>query len=146
MKVISNELFFAQVEELLAEGQSVVIRVKGYSMRPFMRSERTQVRIAPISDSKRENLSVGDIVLFRYRGRHIMHRIRRIDGDKITLAGGTAAVAVQTTVLHFINIHHIACGLVNAPIQMGSVQMLDVDEAFIHRNHRLYEMDNKIVQ
>lgn len=87
MKVISNDLFFAQVEELLAEGQSVVIRVKGYSMRPFMRSERTQVRIAPISDSKRENLSVGDIVLFRYRGRHIMHRIRRIDGDKITLAG-----------------------------------------------------------
>ena len=87
MKVISNDIFFAQVEALLNEGQSVVIRVKGYSMRPFMRSDRTQVRIAPISDSERENLRVGDIVLFRYRGRHILHRISRIEGNKITLAG-----------------------------------------------------------
>ena len=87
MKTISNDIFFAQVEELLSEGQSVVIRVKGYSMRPFMRSDRTQVRIAPLTDSERKALRVGDIVLFRYRGRHIMHRIRRIDEDKITLAG-----------------------------------------------------------
>ena len=87
MKTISNDIFFAQVEELLAEGQSVVIRVKGYSMRPFMRSERTQVRIAPITESERQNLRVGDVVLFRYKGRHIMHRIRRIAGEKITLAG-----------------------------------------------------------
>ncbi len=87
MKVISNDIFFAQVEVLLDEGQSVVIRVKGYSMRPFMRSDRTQVRIAPISNSGRENLHAGDIVLFRYRGRHILHRIRHIEGDKITLAG-----------------------------------------------------------
>ena len=87
MKVISNDIFFAQVEALLDEGQSVVIRVKGYSMRPFMRSDRTQVRIAPISDSECKNLRVGDIVLFRYRGRHILHRIRHIEGNKITLAG-----------------------------------------------------------
>lgn len=87
MKTISNDIFFAQVEELLSEGQSVVIRVKGYSMRPFMRSDRTSVRIAPLTDSERKALRVGDIVLFRYRGRHIMHRIRRIDEDKITLAG-----------------------------------------------------------
>ena len=87
MKVISNDIFFAQVEALLDEGQSVVIRVKGYSMRPFMRSDRTQVRIAPISDSECKNLRVGDIVLFRYRGRHILHRIHRIEGNNITLAG-----------------------------------------------------------
>ena len=87
MKTISNDIFFAQVEELLSEGQSVIIRVKGHSMRPFMRSDRTQVRIAPLTDSERKALRVGDIVLFRYRGRHIMHRIRRIDEDKITLAG-----------------------------------------------------------
>ena len=87
MKVISNDIFFAQVEELLAEGQSVIIRVKGYSMRPFMRSDRTQVRIAPLTESERANLQVGDILLFRYHKRHIMHRIRRIEDDSITLAG-----------------------------------------------------------
>lgn len=87
MKVISNDIFFAQVESLLAEGQSVVIRVKGYSMRPFMRTDRTQVRIAPLSIAERENLQVNDIVLFRYRGHHVMHRIRKIEGEGITLAG-----------------------------------------------------------
>lgn len=87
MKVISNEIFFAQIEELLAEGQSVVIRVKGFSMRPWMRNERTQVRIVPLTDDERGNLCVGDVVLFRYHGRHILHRIRRIEGSKITLAG-----------------------------------------------------------
>ena len=87
MKTISNDIFFAQVEELLAEGQSVIIRVKGYSMRPFMRSDRTQIRIAPLTDRERDSLRVGDVVLFRYHGRHIMHRIRHIEGDKITLAG-----------------------------------------------------------
>ncbi len=87
MKVISNDIFFAQVESLLSEGESVVIRVKGYSMRPFMRSDRTQVRITPLSDEERENLCVDDVVLFRHQSRHIMHRIRHIEGDKITLAG-----------------------------------------------------------
>ena len=87
MKTISNDIFFAQIEELLSEGQSVIIRVKGYSMRPFMRSDRTSVRIAPLTDSERKLVSVGDIVLFRYRGHHVMHRIRRIEEDRITLAG-----------------------------------------------------------
>lgn len=87
MKVISNDIFFAHVEELLAEGQSVAIRVKGYSMRPFMRSDRTQVRIAPLVETERTSLRVGDVVLFRHRGRHVMHRIRKIERDNITLAG-----------------------------------------------------------
>lgn len=85
MKTISNDIFFAHIEDLLAEGQSALIRVKGYSMRPFMRSDRTQVRIAPLTTC--EDLKVGDIVLFRYRGRHIMHRIHRIEEEIITLAG-----------------------------------------------------------
>ncbi len=87
MKAIRNDIFFAQIEELLSEGQSVVIRVKGYSMRPFMRSDRTHVRIAPISDSERKRLLVGDIVLFRYHDRHVMHRIRHSEGEILTLAG-----------------------------------------------------------
>ena len=87
MKSISNDIFFAHIEELLAEDQSVVIRVKGYSMRPFMRSDRTQVRIAPLTPTEQENLKTGDIVLFRYYGRHVMHRIHRIEGNKYILAG-----------------------------------------------------------
>ena len=84
MKTIGNDIFFAQIEELIAEGRDVVIRVKGHSMRPFMRSDRTSVRLSPC-DAQR--LQKGDIVLFRHHGHHVMHRITARDGERLTLAG-----------------------------------------------------------
>jgi len=84
METIDNATFFAEVERLVAEGSPVMVRVKGNSMRPLMRSDRTQALLAPVS---RGDLRRGDVVLFRHRGRHVMHRIRRIDGDCLTMAG-----------------------------------------------------------
>ncbi len=81
----SNRLFFAQVEEMLAEGREVQLRVKGFSMRPLLRNERDVVVLAPHRSG--EPLRRGEIVLFRYCGRHILHRIVRIDGDRLTLEG-----------------------------------------------------------
>lgn len=81
----ANRLFFAQVEEMLAEGRDVQLRIKGHSMRPLLRNERDVVVLAPY---RRDiPLRCGQIVLFRYRGQHILHRIVRIDGDRLTLAG-----------------------------------------------------------
>lgn len=85
MKVLPNDIFFAEVEAIIAEGQSVVITVKGNSMRPFIRDGRTRVRLVPVAD--REALTAGDIVLFRCQGRHIMHRIIAKQGERLTLAG-----------------------------------------------------------
>lgn len=84
MKTIPNDIFFAEVERMLAEGQSAVITVQGNSMRPFMRSGRTQVLLSPC---KAEELAAGDVVLFRYRGRHILHRIVNRTQDRLRLAG-----------------------------------------------------------
>ena len=82
--ILSNDIFFAQVEELIADGKNVVMRVKGHSMRPFIRNERTKVQLSPCDA---ETLRKGDIILFRYRGHHIMHRIVARSGDRLTLAG-----------------------------------------------------------
>ena len=38
--LLPNELFFEQVEAVLAEGQPVQIRMKGHSMRPLLRNDR----------------------------------------------------------------------------------------------------------
>lgn len=84
MKPVPNEIFFAEVERLLAEENRVAITVQGNSMRPFMRSSRTQVVLARCDAGSLER---GDVVLFRYRGRHILHRIVRIVDGRFMLAG-----------------------------------------------------------
>ena len=38
--LLTNRLFFEQVEAMLAEGHEVQIRMKGHSMRPLLRNER----------------------------------------------------------------------------------------------------------
>ena len=81
---LSNEIFFAEVERMIGEGQRVTIPVKGFSMRPMMRSEKDKVMLTAHTDA---DIKVGAVMLFRHKGHHIMHRIADIDGNKITFAG-----------------------------------------------------------
>lgn len=83
-KVIPNDIFFASVEEIIAEGGSVEMTVKGFSMRPFLRNERDVVVLAPLAGRQ---LCVGMVVLFRYRGGYVLHRVRRIEGENLTIEG-----------------------------------------------------------
>ena len=96
MILLPNQLFFAEVEAMLSEGREVQIRMKGHSMRPLLRSERDQVVLTPCTAPAR--LRPGDVVLFRCCGRHILHRIVRRDGDRLTLAGdGNYRITEQCT-------------------------------------------------
>lgn len=70
--VIPNDEFFAQVCESLSEGRKVSFVVKGHSMYPFMRNEKDRVCLERY-DGK--NLDAGDVILFKYHGRHILHRV-----------------------------------------------------------------------
>ena len=83
-RVIANDIFFASVEEIVAEGQSVEMTVKGFSMRPFLRNERDVVVLSPIAS---EQLRRGMVVLFRYRGAHVLHRIAKMEGGMLTMEG-----------------------------------------------------------
>lgn len=69
---LSNSLFFSWVEEEIAAGHNVRFAVKGYSMMPLLRSETDEVELEPMGDSEAR---VGDILLFRYKGAHILHRV-----------------------------------------------------------------------
>lgn len=92
MKTVSNELFFAWVEEELAAGNEVRIRVKGVSMLPLLRNEKDDVKLAPCPA---DELRPMDVVLFRYRGGHLLHRIIRREGDRLWIQGDGSFVAIE---------------------------------------------------
>lgn len=81
---LSNELFFAEVEQLISQGENVTITIKGNSMRPWLQNSKHKVIVKPLADSI---LQCGDIALFRYKGKHILHRVVKIENDKIIFSG-----------------------------------------------------------
>lgn len=83
-RIVPNGLFFAEVEENLAQGRSVIIPLKGYSMRPFLRNQRDNVVLTPIGERE---LRRGMVLLFRYRGAHILHRYRGTVEGKLRMVG-----------------------------------------------------------
>jgi len=68
--------------ESLMEGKVVAIVPQGISMLPFIVGGVDQVFLL-----KKEKVEVGDIVLVKYNGRSILHRIYVIDGKRVVLMG-----------------------------------------------------------
>lgn len=83
-KQIPNDLFFAQVEEEIACGREVRIRLVGTSMRPWLKGGVDELVVAPCQP---DTLQLLDVVLFRYHGHHVLHRIVHISTDGYTLQG-----------------------------------------------------------
>ena len=81
---LNNKIFFAEVEELLAEGRQVTILVRGNSMRPLLRDGRDKVILRKAND---EDIKIGAVLLFRHRGSHVMHRVTKIEGDVVIFEG-----------------------------------------------------------
>lgn len=82
-KELPNDAFLGLASETLAQGHTVVIWVKGFSMRPFIEHERDRVKL-----QKKEVLTVGDAVLAQIApGHYVLHRIIQLDGDHIVLQG-----------------------------------------------------------
>ncbi len=82
--MIDNERFFNWVENFLNDGKNVQIKVRGTSMRPLLRDNRDIVELKPY---RGERLRKHDIVLFKYHDIHVLHRIIRTDGDRLTIQG-----------------------------------------------------------
>lgn len=81
--ILDNELFFAEVERMLAEEHFVTLRSKGSSMFPFITGGRDSVVL-----QKSRDINAGDIVLARIPGKgHVLHRVYKADGDRLTLMG-----------------------------------------------------------
>ncbi len=85
MKQIANDIYFGHVEGQLAQGNHVLIPLKGISMYPFIRNGEDKVLLKAVtSDTPLAKL---DVILFKYRGKHILHRIISIKGDSYTMQG-----------------------------------------------------------
>lgn len=89
---VPNDLFFSWVESEIAEGRSVQFRLKGVSMYPLIRGGKDEILVSPCS---REKLAPMDVVLFRYKGRHVLHRIIRREGNGLTIQGDGSYVAKE---------------------------------------------------
>lgn len=94
--IVENDEFFGKVVSLLVEGHSVTVPVKGVSMLPFIRGDKDSVVLEGVESctpegKSRIRVNVGDIVLFRYKERYIMHRILRIENCKAIIQGDGVA-------------------------------------------------------
>lgn len=79
---LKNDLYFKLVEESLAQGKTVRLELHGTSMQPTLLSGDV-LTIAPLfADPK-----VGDVVLFRFNGRHLLHRVVAREGENYTMRG-----------------------------------------------------------
>lgn len=92
MKQIANDIFFSWVETEIAENRPVQIRLKGTSMFPLLKEGKHQVIIHPC---KADELSAMDVILFRYKGKHLLHRILKKEGDRFIIQGDGSYVAKE---------------------------------------------------
>lgn len=73
--ILNNSELFAQVAIELKNGHEVIIPCKGTSMIPFIKNNNKVLLTAP------DNLKKGDIVLFKYHGNYILHRLIKIHNN-----------------------------------------------------------------
>lgn len=77
IRIVENDVYLPVLRELITEGHSVRLTVRGQSMMPFLINVRDSVIIEPVTNG----LKKGDIVIFKRKsGAYIMHRIWRADG------------------------------------------------------------------
>ena len=80
---LPNDVMLGGVKELLAEGRQVIIMTKGVSMLPFIVGKRDSVVL-----EKRPSVAPGDIALAEIApGHYVLHRVRIVEGENITLQG-----------------------------------------------------------
>ena len=80
---MNNTKIIDEAVALLYDGYSVTLPVAGRSMLPFIIGDRESVIL-----NKPENLRRGIIALaWVEQRRYVLHRIERIEGDKVTLMG-----------------------------------------------------------
>ena len=92
MKIVANDTFFAWVEAEIAAGRPVRFRLKGNSMFPLLRNGKD---VVVLEKCPADSLQPMDVVLFRYRGKHVLHRIIRREGEWLLIQGDGSMVAKE---------------------------------------------------
>ena len=82
-RTIANRELFGIVRDTLLEGHTVRVSVNGESMLPFFRSGST-ILLRPVRE---EDIRKYNVVMADAGHAFVVHRIVKIDDDKITLLG-----------------------------------------------------------
>jgi signal peptidase I len=82
IKTFDNESFFKTISESLKQGQSVSFMVKGSSMKPFFIDGLTEVFL-----KEKDDYHKGDVCLFKYKEKYILHRFIKIKEDQYIFRG-----------------------------------------------------------
>lgn len=78
-----NADLIPEIVQLLNEGHTITLKLKGYSMRPFLENNRDKALI-----TKAQNIKKGDAVLAEVSaGVYVLHRVIKIQGNDVTLRG-----------------------------------------------------------
>lgn len=89
--MVSDNEIIRNAIQLVHEGMRVTFPVKGYSMLPFIIGGRESVDLVRPGAPR-----VGDVVLAWVEGcRYVVHRIIRVDGDRVTLMGDGNVAGVE---------------------------------------------------
>lgn len=92
MNQIPNDAFFNLVEDEISNGRKVQFRIKGDSMSPLLRDNKDDIVLYPCLG---DELSPMDIVLFRYKGKYLLHRIIRREGNRLYIQGDGSYIAKE---------------------------------------------------
>lgn len=79
---VENLVLLESIAELLKEGKNVEFRVKGNSMLPFFKHDKTIVNLKKVNTYFKY-----DVVLAKYNDKVLLHRIIKIKKDKYILRG-----------------------------------------------------------
>ena len=83
-----------EIRNLISEGKTVTITVKGNSMNPFMAHLRDQMTLGPW---KEEDIRKGTVALvLDTNGNHLIHRIIKVEKDTVTLLGDGNLIQTET--------------------------------------------------
>ena len=78
-------IMMEEIRLLISEGKTVSLTVKGNSMNPFFVHLRDQITLGPW---KKEDIKKGTVALVKdIKGNYIIHRIVKVEGDKVILIG-----------------------------------------------------------
>ena len=78
-----NAVILPEIVKMMEEGHTVTLRLRGFSMRPFLEDNRDKALM-----TKAVSPRVGDAVLAEVAPKFfVLHRIIKIDGDDVTLRG-----------------------------------------------------------
>lgn len=90
----ANSDFLPEVVKMLNEGHTVTLRLRGFSMRPFLEDRRDKVLLTKAINPQR-----GDAVLAEVGHHHyVLHRIIDIQGNHVTLRGDGNLGVEQCTI------------------------------------------------